>query len=305
MNLFTRLALVFIPVVWLTGCSPRESIRPSGTFGTAAPASTNLKAFVVKGVIREVRDKDAELVIRHEEIPGYMRAMTMPIAVKDRKLMTGLASNDIVQFKLLVTEDDGWIESIQKIGSETPGGLEPKPQFRPSRPVEELKVGDVMPDFTMTNELGQAVSLHSLKGNAVAITFIFTSCPFPLFCPKMSENFQSAQAKLLADRSAPKNWRMWSVTIDPENDSSDVLKTYAARYKHDPARWSFLTGDLVEITALADHFGLKFWKAGNSISHNLRTVVIDATGKVQAIVPENKWTPDDLAGEIRKAAVAK
>lgn len=293
MNPLTRLAAVFASSIWLSGCAA------SGT------TPTNQQSYVVKGVIREVREKDAELLIRHEEIPGYMKAMTMPIAVKDRKLMSGLASNDIVQFKLVVTEDDGWIETIKKVGSETPGAPEPKSQLRPSRVVEELKVGDAMPDFTLTNELGKAVSLHSLKGNAVALTFIFTTCPFPTFCPRMSENFQSAQAKLLSDSAAPKNWRMWSVTIDPENDSADVLKTYAGRYKHDPKRWSFLTGDLVEITALADHFGLKFWKANNSISHNLRTVVIDATGKIQSIVPENKWTPDELVAEIRKAAAAK
>lgn len=293
MNPFTRLAFALASIVWITGCAAAGSL------------ATNQQSYVVKGVIREVREKDAELVIRHEAIPDYMKAMIMPFSVKDRKLISGLASNDIVQFKLVVTKDDGWIESIKKVGSESPDAPEPKPQFRPSRTVEELKVGDPMPDFTMTNELGKAVSLASLKGNAVAITFIFTSCPFPLFCPRMSENFQAAQAKLAADPNAPKNWRMWSVTIDPENDSPDVLKTYAGRYKHDPIRWSFVTGDLVEITALADHFGLKFWKAGNSISHNLRTVIIDAKGRVHSIVPENKWTPDELVEEIRKAAIAK
>ena len=293
MNFFTRIASLLASIVSITGCAATGKV------------GTNQQSYVVKGVVREVRSKDSELVIRHEEIPGYMKAMTMPIAVKDRKLMFGLASNDIVQFKLVVTPDDGWIESIKKVGSESPDAPEPKPQFRPSRAVQELKAGDIMPDFTMTNELGKAVSLHSLKGNAVALTFIFTSCPFPTFCPLMSENFRKAQATLTADSSAPKNWRMWSVTMDPENDSPDVLKTYAARYKHDPKRWSFVTGDLIEITALADHFGLKFWKASNSISHNLRTVVIDAAGRVQAIVPENKWTAEDLVGEIRKAAAAK
>ncbi len=304
MKIRAPLIPVLAASIWIAGCACTPKSAAPGNTANGSGSSTNRRAFVVKGVVREVRAKDSELVIQHEEIPGYMKAMTMPIAVKYRKLMAGIATNDAVQFKLVVTDDDGWIESITTLAAEAAEAAEP-PTFRRMREVAELKVGDVMPDFTLTNELGKAVSLHSLKGNAVAITFIFTTCPFPLFCPKMSENFLATQKKLLADPAAPKNWRLWSVTIDPANDSPDVLKTYASRYKHDPARWSFLTGDLMEITALGDHFGLKFWRAGGTIPHFLRTVVIDAAGRVHSIVPENKWTPDELVAEIQKAAAAK
>jgi protein SCO1/2 len=103
----------------------------------------------------------------------------------------------------------------------------------------------------------------------------------------------------------PKNWHLFSISFDTEYDSPEALKNYAQKYNYDPERWSFLTGDLVEITAIADQVGETFWHEGASITHNLRTVVVDAQGRVQAIIPENKWTSDELVAEIVKAAAAK
>jgi cytochrome oxidase Cu insertion factor (SCO1/SenC/PrrC family) len=122
----------------------------------------------------------------------------------------------------------------------------------------------------------------------------------------MSNNFNDAARKLLARPDAPKNWRLFTISFDTEYDSPVALKNYASRYpNYDPARWNFLTGDLVEITAIADQVGETFWHEGPSITHNLRTVVVDAQGRIQRIIPENKWTSDELVTELVRAAQAK
>jgi protein SCO1/2 len=105
--------------------------------------------------------------------------------------------------------------------------------------------------------------------------------------------------------TASTNWHLFTVTFDPAFDTPTILKSYAERYKADPARWSFLTGDLVEIGALSDQFGQKFWREEGALNHNLRTVVIDATGKVQQIFQGNSWTADDLVAELQRAVEAK
>jgi protein SCO1/2 len=164
-----------------------------------------------------------------------------------------------------------------------------------------------MPEYHFTNQLGQAVSLSQFRGQALAITFIFTRCPFPTFCPLVSRNFEEVQKKLLAQPNAPTNWHLLTITFDPEYDTPPRLKGYARQYNADAAHWSFLTGTLIDITAIAEQCGLLFWRDGDgvNISHNLRTAVVDAQGRVQKILPENKWTSQELAEEILKAAQMK
>jgi cytochrome oxidase Cu insertion factor (SCO1/SenC/PrrC family) len=121
----------------------------------------------------------------------------------------------------------------------------------------------------------------------------------------MTSNFKSAHEMLSANANTPTNWQLLEITIDPEFDTPARLKGHATMLKAESARWSFLTGSLMDVTALSEQFGLQFTRElGGGISHNLRTVVIDATGRVQKIIPENKWTPQELADELVKAAAA-
>ena len=267
-------------------------------------SSEKRTTYQVKGVIKEISADRKEAQIEHENIPGYMEAMTMKFDVKDTNELKGLQANDQVAFRMIVTENDGWIDQVKKIGTVTPTN-EPPP-FRVVREVEPLKVGDLMPEYHFTNELGKAVSLSDFKGKAVAITFLFTRCPYPTFCPRMATNLREAY-KLLKDKSdAPQNWHLLAITIDPDFDTPAVLKEYGKNYDYDPAKWNFLTGAHIDITAIAEQFGLIYWrpdpKQVTGINHNLRTAVIDANGRVQKILPENKWEPPELADELIKAA---
>lgn len=265
------------------------------------PAPTNEQFFQAKGVVQEVKPDLKSAVIKHEAISNYMAAMTMEFDVKNTNELRGLQPGDAIAFRLVVTGDDGWMDQVKKLNV-SPSEPPSRGTFRRVRDVEMLNPGDVLPDYHFTNELGQALSLSQFKGQALAIDFIFTSCPFPTMCPRLSQNFSETESKLKSMPNAPTNWHLLTISFDPEKDTPEVLKNYAARYNADPARWNFLTGDLIDITAIAEQFGETFWREGGSISHNIRTAIIGADGKVQNIVPDNKWTSDELVEEILKAA---
>jgi len=302
MNCSRNLIEIGALALCMTVVSCKEKSPTANSPDGSANLDTNQQIFQVKGVIQELKPDGMTAVIKHEEIPGYMKAMTMPLEVKDAKELLGLKPGDAVSFRMVVTAREGWIEQVTKLGVSPPVEL-PSPQtIRRAREVEPLSVGDPLPEYHFTNELGQAVSTSQFKGKALAITFIFTTCPFPEFCPRMSINFAEVQKKLLAMPKAVTNWHLLSITFDPEVDTPAVLQGYARRFEYDPRHWNFVTGELIDITAIAEQFGLQFWRQDNTINHNLRTVVVDTQGRVQKILPENKWTSDQLVAEIVKAA---
>lgn len=288
-----------------TSCE-KQSPGTTPAAPTAPPviSVTSTQMFQVKGVVESVKAEAKTVRIRHDAIPGYMDAMTMPFEVRDTNELAGVNAGDSVTFRMFVTETDGWIDQIQKLNVDANAASIPaNAPIRIVRDVEPLDVGDLLPDYRFTNQVGQAVSLSQFRGQALALTFIFTRCPFPTFCPLMSNNFQKAQDALLANPNAPTNWHLLTISFDPEFDTPGQLKAYAARQHADPARWDFLTGTLVDITALSEQVGLQFWRdPAGGINHNLRTVVVDARGRVQKIFIENKWTVEELTDEIIKAA---
>jgi len=266
-----------------------------------AGAQTNQEIHPAKGIVIAVTPAEKKVTIKHDTIPGYMQGMTMPFDVKDTNELTGLAPGDVVTFRIVVQGNEGWIDQLHSTGikSNTP------PTTAPFRAVEPLSEGDLFPEYHLTNQLGEAFSTAQFKGQALAITFLFTRCPFPNFCPLMANNFSATARKLLANPNAPTNWHLLTITFDPENDTPEVLRAYAEAHHADPAHSTFATGALSDIIAIGEPFGLTFWKEqGSIINHNLRTIVIDRTGRVQKIFNGNTWHPDDLAAELIKAAKA-
>jgi protein SCO1/2 len=299
-NLKRHFALLAVALLAGTTLSCRQaniSMSPTS-------AKTNARTYQVKGVIKELVPGKKQVRIAHEEIPNYMEAMTMVFDVKDGVELSGLEPGDSVSFRMTVTSDDGWIDQIRKM--ETPRTPLPSApaNFRRVREVEPLAVGDKMPEYAFTNAQGRLVRLSEFQGQALAFTFIFTRCPFPTFCPRLSGNFAAAQARLNALPQALTNWHLLSITIDPEYDTPERLRTYAQRYQADPKHWDFLTGDLIDITAIGEQFGLQFWRASPNepVTHNVRTVVVDSAGRIQWVAPDNEWKPETLVDQILTAA---
>jgi protein SCO1/2 len=264
------------------------------------------RVFTVKGVIKELEPDGKTAVIRHEAIPGYMEAMTMPFEARDPNLLRGLKAGDTISFQLAVTPTEGWLQAVTKLSSPAPAPLPAPPPAAPpsmrvSRALQPLDEGDRLPDYHFTNELGEAVSLSQFRGQVLAFTFFFTSCPFPEYCPRMTSNFGQAERELENMTNAPAHWHLLSISFDPEHDTPGRLENYALAADYDKSHWSFLTGDENQISGLADQIGENYWHEGGSIGHNLRTVVVDPTGHIRNIIPGSKWKVEDFVKDIVQA----
>jgi protein SCO1 len=277
--------------------------RSSTPDAAAAAEAANAEQFTVRGIVRKIDADGTRVTIKHEEIPNYMPAMTMPFNVRDPREIKDLQPGDAVTFRMLVTEDESWIDQVRKTGAaEEQSPTAERPTVRLVRDVEPLEVGDLVPNYQFTNELGKTIELANFRGKALALTFIFTRCPIPDFCPLMSKRFAEAYTLLHETPDAPTNWHLLSVSFDPHYDTPKVLQNYARNYNYDPNKWSFITGAMIDIDAITEQFDLPIFKQGEAWDHKLRTVVIDAAGRVHKVFVYNQWTARELADAIAQAA---
>jgi protein SCO1/2 len=275
------------------GCKPEKSV----------PAAENppAKTFSGRGIVRQISPDRHSATIKHEAIPGYMGAMTMDFTVKETNELNGISPDDEITFKLAVNENDSWIKDIRFVSHHVTEATNNVFVFHVV--TEELKVGDRLPDGELTAENGRQIQFSDFRGRAVAFTFFFTSCPLPEFCPRMNKNFFEARNILLADANAPTNWQLLSISFDPGFDTPQILTSYGSFYRgSDTNRWLFAVASTNTLAELAPSVDLHFWREGGSISHNLRTVVLDTNGKIFKQFDGNDWTPQELADAIRAAA---
>jgi protein SCO1/2 len=259
----------------------------------------------VRGLLKEVKPHEHQLVIAHDEIPNFMNAMTMPFKVKDSSLLKQVLPGERIRFKLHVAENESWIDHIESLGGTLPAiKKDSLVEIEPTATAIKNNAENSLRIYKFTNELGQQVSLEDFRGQAIALTFFFTRCPIPEFCPRLSRNFQEVQHRLKAMENAPTNWHLLSVTFDPMHDTPEVLKTYATSYGYDPIHWSFLTGPADKIAELAQQCDVQFNPENGLINHNFRTLVIDAANRLQMIFPTSGDISQSIAQELIKAAAA-
>lgn len=285
---------VMAACLWVKGAEQLPGVKPNGE---------EAQTFEVKGVVREVKSADGTVVVRHEAIKNYMEAMTMPFRVKEPKELIGLQAGDEISFRLRVTASESWIERVSRIRAASPEPGPPRSDTAARAP-EDARRHHPLLDYKFTNELGQAVSLSDFRGQALAITFFFTRCPLPEFCPRLSKNFQEAAQRLNSMPGGPTNWHFLSVSFDTDHDTPEVLKAYGEMYQYDSKHWSFVTGPADEIGALARQSDVTFERDGGSFNHNFRTLIIDATGHLQMIFPMGGNLSDEIVKQILKAARA-
>ncbi|HVO78407.1 MAG TPA: SCO family protein [Candidatus Bathyarchaeia archaeon] len=274
------------------------------TSRAAETAAEGGQIHVARGEVRELAPDRRKAVIRHETITNYMPAMTMEFNIRDTNELAGVAPGDIVTFRLTATEDDHWIDHIAKVAPATSHPL-PGPTKRAARgKPAELKPGDLLPDCELLAEDGRRVRLSDFRGKALALTFFFTRCPLPDYCPRMGKNFAQARAAVLATANAPTNWQFLSISFDPEFDQPAVLASYANLYRGGNAdRWVFAGAPTNVLAELAPQLDLMVNReAGGNISHNLRTVVLDGEGRIRRQFDGNQWTAEELAQEMVRAS---
>jgi len=295
---WTALAMGIVVVVGVS-CRPQSEEGRGGSDETAAVAG--LRTYAVTGTVHEVKVSEQSLVIAHEVIPGYMMAMTMPFEVKDTNEMADVEPGDVLTFRMLVSETEGWIDSLVKVGHDPSVAPEVRKGPRRVPMVEPLAVGDTVPDYTFTNQFGAEFRLSDFKGEVVGLTFFFTRCPYPTFCPRTSANMAATEGALSATGSSLTNWHLLQISFDPDHDTPKVLKAYAEGYGYDPDRWTFATGDMMQIDGLTEQLGCMFGRDGESYSHSVRTAVLDTEGRVSLIITGNTWKAEALVEAMNEA----
>jgi protein SCO1/2 len=264
---------------------------------TSGCADPHTREYELRGQVLRVDPARQDVTIKHEDIPRFMPGMTMSFRVADGRVLEGLQPGDLVRGTLVVRDTDAHLITLERTGFAAVA--------EPASPaaVSMLSPGDPVADATFVDQTGALRRFSEWKGHPVAVTFMYTRCPVPNFCPLMDRHFRAAQDRIRSNPSL-QDVRLLSVSFDPERDTPQTLKQHAAGVQADPSIWQFVTGKSEDIQRFAGQFGLSVMGGvapGEEIVHNLRTAIVDGDGRLTAILSGSDWTPDQLVTELTKA----
>jgi protein SCO1/2 len=281
--------------------SRRLLVLSTLVFVAVSCSRSEARRYQITGQVLAVDAARLEVIIAHDAIAGYMQAMTMPFKVREGSQLAGLTPGDLVRGQLVVTENDGFVEHVERTGyRELPASM--RTPLAPPRDGYLLE-GDTVPDVWVIDQDSRRRRLLEKPGVATVLTFTYTRCPFPTFCPLMDKNFQGLQQRILADPQLAEKVQLLSVTIDPKFDTPAVLRQHAERVKADPRIWSFVRLDEQTPGALAERFGVTSAPDERNplvIVHNLSTVFIGPEALIAKILRGNDWTVADANDELKR-----
>ena len=263
------------------------------------------RRYELHGQVLAVKADTNEILVKHEDIPGFMPAMTMPYIVKEAALLKGRAPGDLITATLMVAPASAWLSAITKTGA-APLPEDARTGIPAAAGVHLLKAGDTVPDTTLLDQDADTISLADWRGSAIVVSFIYTRCPLFQFCPLVDRRFTEIQRIIRADPELKRKVRLLSISFDPTNDQPAVLRAHAATLGADPVVWRFATADAAVVDRLAATFGVNVIREKDgTITHNLRTAVIDPRGRIAAIHDSNDWTAATIADELATALLAR
>ena len=274
-------------------------------------ANVSAKKYSASGLILKVDPAHRSVEVSCQAIPGYMEAMSMPLPVRHAEALKNLKPGMLIDFTLDVREGTSYAEEIRVRKYENTA-QEPMAARQleildaatasATHLAAVLEIGQAVPNFTLLDQNRANVSLSELGGKVVAITFIYTRCPLPNFCFRMSNNFGVLDHRF-ADRMG-KDLVLLSVTFDPEHDTPEVLADYARTWTKDATGWHFLTGPAADVKALCKEFGVTAWQDEGLMTHSLHTVVIDRRGHIAANLEGNGYSAKQL-GDLVQAVLTR
>lgn len=268
----------------------------------ACGQSSTAKRYELKGQVLAVNTDQPALTIKHEDIPGYMPAMTMTYLVASKSLLDGRKPGELIT-GTLETSDAG-----PKLVAITHAGDAPLPSANEvGMATGLLEVGEIVPDVALIDQSDVRRSFADWRGSLTLITFIYTRCPLPNYCPLMDQNFAALQGYIAKDPALAGHVKLLSISFDPDYDTPAVLADHAKKKHADPAVWTFATADKVTVDRLAAKFGVNVVRDAvdtTQITHSLRTTLIDPDGRILHFYTGNDWTPNTVLADLR-AAVAK
>lgn len=259
--------------------------------------------YPVKGKVVNVDKRGSAVTVAHEAIPGYMDAMTMPFKLKDPSLLDVMADGDRLQAMLVVSGASSWLEEVVVVREEADANMTSANSLEP-------KPGDEIPNFALVNQDAKGIAFREYRGRTLVVTFIYTRCPLPDYCPLMTARFVDLEKALAAEPALYAKTHLLSITVDPEYDTPRVLRQYGAKemtggqdnVRPPFAHWELATGSKEQVKEVATYFGMQYWPEGDQIIHSLRTAVVGPDGKLVKLYPGNEWKPEDILAELHSIA---
>jgi protein SCO1/2 len=260
--------------------------------------------YKLRGKVVSSNAATGEVTLDHGAIPGFMDAMTMPYKLKDPSILSELHPGDVITADVLAPLDpnaDVLLDHIVVVA-------QAKPDYRPTVFYHVPAPGDAVPDFKLRNQDGRAIHLDQFRGKALLVTFIYTRCPLPNFCPLVTHNFAVINNRLASDPALYSKTHLVCVSFDPEHDTPARLRAYGATYigsdsKNAFVHWDFAVPTQPELLEMAKYFDVGVTHgADDSITHTLSTTLIDMHGKVAQFYPGNEWTPEQVLADVKQLA---
>lgn len=283
--LFTPFALALSTALLLTACGRK-------------PTST-VRHYDTRGIVQGISPDRQTLEIQHEDIPGFMPSMTMSFSVPDPKQIGDLRIGDAISFRMIVTDKELLVDQVKTISmQEVHLPVQTVAPIPASTDVKRLKEGDTIPSFSVIDQDGKSVTQDTFRGKPFVLTFVFTRCPIPKFCPLMTTNFAELQHAIKTGTGPLANVRLMSITLDPAFDTPQILKDYGAVMNADSSIWKFVTGEPKEIDPFIEAFSVYRKTEGGTISHGLATALINPDGAIKKIWRGNGWTTAEVIAEI-------
>jgi len=266
----------------------------------AAGAQSKTKRYNLRGVVVETKPATDEIVVQQPAIPGFMPAMTMPYTVKDPNALRDLMPGDAIT-AVVVSADDGktyWLENIRITAKSFRSDTKPPESHR-------LNIGDPVPNLALVNQDGRRIRLTDFRGKALLITFIYTRCPLPNFCPLLSSQFSKIHDDLMKEPEVYQRTHLLTISFDPRYDTPRVLRKYGLAYldndKWGFGYWDFASANPEDLSKLASAFGLEYSEADNQISHTMVIALVGRDGTI-AQYWGAQWTTAELEQALRRQA---
>lgn len=296
-----RLIFLVLALCLATGCR-----KSSTTAGPASSANAAHKTFTIRGTV--VSTDATSVTLDGENVPGFMDAMIMPYKLKDPSVVSELHPGDHITATILADEDEGGFHNV--VLDNIVVTAQARPDYKPAVQYHVPAPGDTVPNFTLLNQSGRTIDFAQFKGKALLITFIYTRCPLPDFCVRMSRNFADIDKALEADPAVYAKTHLLSISFDPAYDTPKVLRSYGGAYtgrytKETFTHWDFAAPSEKELPSITQFFNVGITPGDNkTLNHSLSTVLIGKDGKVVAWYPSNEWKPEDVVAAMKKAAAA-
>ena len=289
---------VVLALAALTGCHSGPKA------GDQASDNSSYKIYKLRGKVVSANPATGEVTLAHDAIPGFMDAMTMPYKLKDPNILSDLHPNDVLTADLFVSQGadaDVFIDHIVVIA-------QGKPDYMPTVQYHVPEPGDGVPDFKLRNQDGREIHLSQFRGKTLLLTFIYTRCPLPNFCPLITHHFADINRQLAADPALYGKTHLLCVSFDPEHDTPERLRAYGAQYMGSDAKaafahWDFAVPTRPELLEMAKWFDLGISPGPDeTITHTIATTLIDAHGKVAQYYSGNEWTPEQVLADVKRVA---